>query len=94
MTAGELLQAKKLIARLRLPIPDIRIRRLQPHAHGQLVDLRRTLRDSLRGNADVIPLRRRSHQHRHPPLVILCDISGSHEPLLAHVSALHARNHQ
>ena len=77
MTIEELAQAKSLIAGLRLPIPDIRIRRLQPHAHGQLVDLRRTLRDSLRGNADVIPLRRRSHQHRHPPLVILCDISGS-----------------
>jgi uncharacterized protein with von Willebrand factor type A (vWA) domain len=77
MTIEELAQAKSLITGLRLPIPDIRIRRLQPHAHGRLVDLRRTLRDSLRGNADVIPLRRRSHQHRHPPLVILCDISGS-----------------
>ena len=77
MTTDELTQAKKLIASLRLPIPDIRNRRLQPDAHGHLVDLRGTLRDSLRGNADVIPLRRRSHQHRHPPLVILCDISGS-----------------
>jgi len=77
MTIEELAQVKKLIARLRLPIPDIRIRRLQPHAHGQFVDLRGTLRASLRGNADVIPLRRRSHQRRHPPLVILCDISGS-----------------
>ena len=77
MTIEELAQAKSLIAGLRLPIPDIRIRRLQPNPHGRLVDLRGTLRDSLRGNADVIPLRRRSHQHRHPPLVILCDISGS-----------------
>ena len=77
MTIVELAQAKKLLARLRLPIPDIRIRRLQPHTHGQFVDLRGTLRVSLRGNADVIPLRRRSHQRRHPPLVILCDISGS-----------------
>jgi len=77
MTIEEVAQAKTLIARLRLPILDIRIRRLQPHVHGQLVDLRGTLRASLRGNADVIPLRRRSHQRRHPPLVILCDISGS-----------------
>ena len=77
MTIEEVAQAKTLIARLRLPILDIRIRRLQPHAHGQVVDLRGTLRASLRGNADVIPLRRRSHQRRHPPLVILCDISGS-----------------
>ncbi|HEV8645370.1 MAG TPA: VWA domain-containing protein [Burkholderiales bacterium] len=77
MTIEELAQAKTLIAGLRLPIPDIWIRRLQPHAHGQFVDLRGTLRASLRGNADVIPLHRRSNQRRHPPLVILCDISGS-----------------
>ena len=77
MTIEELIQARKLIARLRLPISDIRIRRLEPHVHGRLVDLRGTLRASLRGNADVIPLRRRSRQHRHPPLAILCDISGS-----------------
>jgi uncharacterized protein with von Willebrand factor type A (vWA) domain len=77
MTTDEMAQAKKLIARLRLPIPDIATRRLQPDSHGRLVDLRGTLRASLRGNADVIPLRRRWHQHRHPPLVILCDISGS-----------------
>jgi len=77
MTTDELTQAKKLIAGLRLPIPDIGTRRLQPDSRGRLVDLRATLRTSLRGNADVILLRRRSHQHRHPPLVILCDISGS-----------------
>src|SRR6185436_5139083 len=77
MTAGELVQAKKLIAGLRLPIADIATRRLQPDSRGRLVDLRGTLRASLRGSADVIPLRRRWHQHRHPPLVILCDISGS-----------------
>ena len=77
MTTDELIQAKKLIAGLRLPIPDIGTRRLQPDSRGRFVDLRGTLRASLRGNADVILLRRRSHQHRHPPLVILCDISGS-----------------
>ena len=77
MTIEELAQAKTLIARLRLPIPDIATRRLQLDSRGRLVDLRATLRTSLRGNADVIPLRRRGHQRRHPPLVILCDISGS-----------------
>ena len=77
MTTDEMTQAKKLIASLRLPIPDIATRRLHPDSRGRLVDLRATLRTSLRGNADVIPLRRRGHQHRHPPLVILCDISGS-----------------
>jgi len=77
MTSEELGQAKRLIAGLRLPIPQIRTRRLHPDAHGHRVDLRATLRASLRGNADIIPLRRRSYRLRHPPLVVLCDISGS-----------------
>jgi hypothetical protein len=77
MTSAELAQAKRMIAQLRLPIPEVRMRRLTPHPHGPLVDMRATLRASLRAGSDVIPVRRRSHALRHPPLVVLCDISGS-----------------
>lgn len=77
MTAAELEQAKRLIAGLRLPIAQLPTRRLHPDAHGPRVDLRATLRASLRGNGDIIALRRRSYRHRHPPLIVLCDISGS-----------------
>jgi len=77
MTSAELSQAKRMIAQLRLPIPQVRMRRLTPDPHGRLVDMRATLRASLRAGSDVIPLRRRSHARRHPPLVVLCDISGS-----------------
>ncbi len=77
MTAAELEQAKRLIAGLRLPIPQIPIRRQHPDPRGHRVDLRASLRASLRGNADIIALRRRSNRLRHPPLVVLCDISGS-----------------
>ena len=77
MTAEELEQAKRLIAGLHLPIAQIATRRLQPDVHGRRVDLRATLRASLHGNGDIIALRRRSHQRRHPPLIVLCDISGS-----------------
>ena len=77
MSVEELAQAKMMIARLRLPIPEVRTRRMTPDAHGRRVDLRSTLRASLRGSADVIPLRHRSPQRRHPPLVVLCDVSGS-----------------
>lgn len=77
MTLDELRQTRRLIAGLRLPIPKVRTRRLRPDARGPLVDLRATLRASLRGNADMIPLQRRSRQQRHPPLVVLCDVSGS-----------------
>lgn len=77
MTGIELAQAKQLIAKLRLPIPEIRTRRLRPDPHGGRIDLRNSLRASVRQGSDSIPLRRRSPQFRHPPMVILCDISGS-----------------
>jgi len=77
MTNEELAQAKKMIAALRLPIPEVRTRRLAPDQRGQLLDARATLRASLRSGGDLIPLRKRSQQKRHPPLVVLCDISGS-----------------
>jgi uncharacterized protein len=77
MTAGELAEARRLISRLRLPIPQMRTRRLHPDPHGRQTDLRATLRASLRGSSDIIPLRRRSPERRHPPLVVLCDVSGS-----------------
>ncbi len=77
MTPEEMAQAKRLIAGLRLPIPEVQTRRLRPDARGERIDLRTTLRASARGSADLIPLQRRSPQRRHPPLVVLCDISGS-----------------
>ena len=77
MTGAELAQAKKLIARLRLPIPEVRTRRFRPDARGARIDLPATLRASLKGGAQIIALKRRSRITRHPPLVVLCDISGS-----------------
>lgn len=77
MSGAELAQAKKLIARLRLPIPEAQTRRFRPDARGARIDLPATLRASLRGGAQIIALKRRSRVTRHPPLVVLCDISGS-----------------
>jgi uncharacterized protein with von Willebrand factor type A (vWA) domain len=77
MTQQELSQAKQLIAKLRLPIEEIRTRRFRPDDRGGRVDPRATLRAALRGGSGVIPLKRRSPRYRHPPLVVLCDVSGS-----------------
>lgn len=77
MTNEELAQAKKLIADLRLPIPKVRTRRLERDPNGRIVDMRATIQASLRAGGSIIPLRRRSQETRHPPLVVLCDISGS-----------------
>jgi uncharacterized protein with von Willebrand factor type A (vWA) domain len=77
MSSAELTQAKRLIARLRLPIPEVQTRRFHPDARGAGIDLPATVRASLRGGAQIIALKRRSRTTRHPPLVVLCDISGS-----------------
>jgi uncharacterized protein with von Willebrand factor type A (vWA) domain len=76
MSAEEVAKAKRLIASMRLPIMAVPTRRFRPDALGRRIDMRATLRAALRAT-DSIPLRRRMQRRRHPPLVILCDISGS-----------------
>lgn len=79
MTAEEQAAAKRAIARLRLPIEEVKTRRSRLDPRGQRVDMRASLRASLRTGGAVIPIARRAQRTRHPPLVILCDISGSME---------------
>ncbi len=76
MSAAEIAKAKRLIADMRLPIMALPTRRFRPDPLGRRIDMRASLRAALRA-ADSIPLRRRIARRRHPPLVILCDISGS-----------------
>lgn len=77
MSAAEWQQAKDLIARLRLPLPQIRTRRRAPHARGEFIDPRATARASLRTGGEILRLKRTRRTRRTPPLVVLCDISGS-----------------
>jgi uncharacterized protein len=77
---AELAQLYRLMSRLQLATPERRTRRYEKGRHGQRVDLRRTLRGSLRTAGDPIRL---AHRHRRVVrrrLVMLCDISGSMEP--------------
>ncbi len=80
MSAAELTEAKRMIEELRLPLPEIRTRRYAPDRRGVRIDLRASLRESLREGGDIIPLVRTAPREVHPPLVILCDISGSMNP--------------
>jgi uncharacterized protein with von Willebrand factor type A (vWA) domain len=80
MSAAELAEAKKLLAQLRLPLPMVRTRRLEAAPRGARIDLRATLRASLREGGEPIDLVRAAPAEIHPPLVVLCDISGSMNP--------------
>jgi uncharacterized protein with von Willebrand factor type A (vWA) domain len=77
MTAQELEEAKAVLRDLRLPLPMLRCRRLRPHARGERIDLRGTIKQMVRQAGGIALLRRRSPYLRHPALVVLCDISGS-----------------
>ncbi|MFO1055377.1 MAG: VWA domain-containing protein [Dongiaceae bacterium] len=76
MSVEEVAAARRAIAAMTLPIMDVPTRRFRPEPRGRRIDMRATLRNSLR-SSDAIMLRRRERRRRHPPLVILCDISGS-----------------
>ncbi|ACI98491.1 vWA domain-containing protein [Rhodospirillum centenum] len=77
MTAAEVAAAKQAIARMRLSLPEVRTRRSEPARAGRRADLRATLRRSLRTGGALVEIARRRPRTRHPPLVVLCDISGS-----------------
>jgi uncharacterized protein with von Willebrand factor type A (vWA) domain len=80
MSAAELAEARRMIGELRLPLPVVRTRRFHADPSGARIDLRRSLRESLREGGDVIPLVRAAPRELHPPLVVLCDVSGSMNP--------------
>lgn len=77
MTVAEQAQARQAIAKLNVHRLEIPTRRFRPSQGGERIDLRRTLKGSLRAGGHLIDLARRERQWREPPLVILCDISGS-----------------
>jgi len=76
MSAEETKHAEAMLKRLSLPLDEIRTRRFGPKA-GHRVDFRRSLRAGLRNGGGMMPLITRRQKHRPPPLVMLCDVSGS-----------------
>ena len=77
MSAAEITEAKKEIARLVLPLDARRTRRFRADPSGPVTDLRATIKDSLRTGGEILDLSHRRRIVRPPPLVALCDISGS-----------------
>lgn len=77
MTAREWDAARRAVARLRLPIPEVRTRRFRPSRRGTAIDLAATVRRMPRHGGELCALARRVRASRPPPLVVLCDISGS-----------------
>ncbi|WP_435229582.1 vWA domain-containing protein [Pseudopelagicola sp. nBUS_20] len=77
MSTEEVAAAKRMLARLKLPVQPILSRRSKMDAMGRHADWRRTMRQAMRQGGDLQKLARKSPRIRWPNLIILCDISGS-----------------
>src|SRR5229473_1466767 len=56
MSAAEIAEVTRAIALMRLPQAELRTRRYQPDVRGLRLDMRRTLRGSLRTGGDIIDI--------------------------------------
>lgn len=77
LSPKDLAEIHRQIAALRIALRPLPVRRLKRDPHGRHVDMRATLRDIVRTGGDGVVLRRRAPQRLPPPVVVLCDISGS-----------------
>jgi len=80
LSPDELAQLYRLMTLMKIATPERRTRRAERDRHGERIDMRRTLRGSLRTAGDPIRLARRRRRVVPRRLVMLCDISGSMEP--------------
>jgi uncharacterized protein with von Willebrand factor type A (vWA) domain len=77
MSAAEIARAKEAIRHMVLALDAVRVRRLGPDPRGRLIDMRATMRASLKAGGGLIDLKYRGPKTRLPPIVALLDISGS-----------------
>jgi len=76
MSGDEERIARAAIARMRMNRLEVKMRRFKPSPKG-VVDMRATIRRSLKAGGNMTSLAHKARQTREPPLVVLLDISGS-----------------
>ena len=77
MSMAEMAQARRMLAKLTLPVRPLASRRMMAQPNARVVDFRATLRASMRQGGDIQRLATKAKRQRWPNLVVLCDISGS-----------------
>ena len=93
LTAGEIAQAERVIARLTWNTGFRRTRRWKS-GDGPTLDLGRLVRANARHGGEMVTLPRRQRTQASRPLILICDVSGSMEPytrmllLFAHALAV------
>jgi uncharacterized protein len=77
MSTDEIAAAKRMLAKLALPVQPLKTRRAAPSTLSARIDARRTLREAMRTGGEIAALKHKAPVTRWPNLVVLCDISGS-----------------
>ncbi len=77
MSAAEIAEAKRMLAKLSLPVQPLKTRRSAASTLTAKIDARRTLREAMRHGGELTTLKFKAPVTRWPNLVVLCDISGS-----------------
>jgi len=77
MSAAEIAEVARAIAKMRLPQAELRTRRYRPDPRGHRIDMRKTLRQALRTEGEIINFHRLGRLEKPAPIVALLDISGS-----------------
>jgi uncharacterized protein len=76
-TPEELAALRRILRTMRLTPPRRRSRRTRPARSGRTLDVRRTVRETLRLHGEPAQLLRRERRLRHRPLTLILDVSGS-----------------
>jgi uncharacterized protein with von Willebrand factor type A (vWA) domain len=78
-TPAELVAARRFMSSIHWDLTRRRSRRRRPAKRGHAIDVRRSLRRSLRHGGEMMELARRGPKLKRRRIVLLCDISGSME---------------
>lgn len=76
-TEEELAAIRRIMARIKLTPPKRRTRRTRNSDDGRRPDMRRTIRQSMRTNGEMVNLYWRRRRVRLRPLILILDVSGS-----------------
>lgn len=76
-TDEELAAIRRIMARIKFTPPKRRTRRTRTASDGRRPDMRRTIRESMRTNGEMVNLYWRRRRVRLRPLILILDVSGS-----------------
>jgi uncharacterized protein with von Willebrand factor type A (vWA) domain len=76
-TDEELAVIRRIMARIKFTPPKRRTRRTKTASDGRKPDMRRTIRESMRTNGEMVELYWRRRRVRLRPLILILDVSGS-----------------